>query len=275
MKEPRMLCALRMAAIVVAASGVLTTLGSSSPQAPATAPASPSLVVTPPAGTVVRRDEQVSFRLSVQGGANVSHDFVLTRVPDLVVGRVARGTGTVTIPFRVPPDAAPGRMDFRATATSVAPARQLGASTHVIVASVAGGGRSPSPSPSAGTSRQRWEGTQEGETKVIYCQPTRTSGTVVLDVAEDGTVTGELDATGTPYNCSPPQGPYSVTPPRHKTRITGTKTATAFTLQFAGGTRENLVVSGREARGTFQMQSGGTTARSTIVVRCTQGCARQ
>lgn len=79
MKEPRMHRALRMAAIVIAASGVLATLGNSSPQAPAVAPASPSLVMTPPAGTVVRRGEELTFRLTVQGGTNVPHDFVLTR----------------------------------------------------------------------------------------------------------------------------------------------------------------------------------------------------
>lgn len=32
-----------------------------------------------------------------------------------------------------------------------------------------------------------------GEIKIQYCRATRHSGTIVLDVAEDGAVTGEVD----------------------------------------------------------------------------------
>lgn len=245
------------------------------PSPPAQRPAlaaTPSLSVTPPPGTVVRRGEEVGFLLTVQGGANVPHDFVLTRVPDLVVGRVARGTGTVTIPFRVPADATPGRIDFRATATSTAPPRQLVASTSLIVGSVAAGERSPSPSPAAG-GRSRWRGTMSGEIRIQYCQPTRHSGTIVLDVAQDGAVTGQVDHVTAPYSCTPPGAPYSVNPPPARKALTGRKTATAFNLRFSDGEELNLSIKDREATGRYDRDYGGAASSAlTFVLRCVEGC---
>ena len=112
-----------------------------------------------------------------------------------------------------------------------------------------------------------------GEIKIQYCRPTRHSGTIVLDVAEDGAVTGELATVTAPYSCTPPGGPYSVTPPPAKKALTGRKTATAFNLRFSDGEVLNLTIIGQEATGRYDRDYGGAASSAlTFALRCVEGC---
>ena len=119
------------------------------PPASATPVTARALGVTPRSGTIVQRGQTVEFRLSVSAPGEIEHEYVLTRLPDTVVGRVVNQKGAAVIPFLVPPDARPDRVDFRATATPTAPAlrRLMVVDTHLIVGPTAGGAPSPSPSP--------------------------------------------------------------------------------------------------------------------------------
>ncbi len=132
----------------------------------------------------VRPGEEIHFRLAVDLPGNYA--FQLSRAGAGPIGR-AEGAGVATIPWLVPPDAAPGqRIDFTASARDTATGRIGKAATHVVVAGPPAARRSPSPSAGA----EEWHGTWNGTAKGNVHDD---EAWVLFDftIAPDGTIAGE------------------------------------------------------------------------------------
>ena len=126
----------------------------------------------PRAGMTVAPGEELQFRLAIDAPGN--HAFQLSRTGAGAVGR-AEGAGIATIPWQVPPDAAPGqRIDFTATARNTATNLVGNAATHVVV----------------GRPAEEWHGTWTGAAKGNAYDD---EAWVLFDftIAPDGTVAGK------------------------------------------------------------------------------------
>lgn len=113
---------------------------------------------------------------------------------------------------------------------------------------------------------ETWKGTSRGRTVGAgSCSPIEHSGTIELAVAPDGTVTGSITSTASPYTCGPAQLPGAT----GTAALTGTRTDEAIVLTGELYDIE-LQVSGDRASGTTDLTGYADTLTTLeIELQCT------
>jgi hypothetical protein len=127
----------------------------------------------------------------------------------------------------------------------------------------------------AGPTVEHWEGTLSGSFLFPNCGPGTVSGTLIMDVAEDGSLSGALDGSFSSFTCE--GGVVQSEGPADLNIIAGKKTPDAFEIEFGADTTALLAIDGTTATGPLIYNGangefvvlGNTGQVQTIELRCT------